>query len=262
MVATLSSVRSTAHIMVAKFGRDCRRVFHVHAGPNRARRIMQHFGRHRPEQQRAEEPVTVGRHHDQVRAVLARIVVDGLGGVAFHDYAMDLEALEPVGKIRLRSSRFPPAKWRVVSITGTAPPYQSGMRPEGISSTCSSVTSALYFFAMASTKGAVAVQLSDMSTGKRIFWNARMGTAFQMANMHAVCHVLPRRIAAASRVSVEFHWRSVLYERCHSGTKARDATPRPRRLPWRASTSREIPQAGLGDLPLSRPRIYPGSFIT
>src|SRR5271165_2770749 len=76
----------------------------------------------------------------------------------------------------------------VVSIIGTAPPYQSGIRPEGTWSTCSNVTSALYFFAIASTNGAVAVQLSDMSTGNRIFWKARMKTTFHPSNMHAVCH--------------------------------------------------------------------------
>ena len=43
----------------------------------------------------------MGGHHDQVRTVLPRILVDGRRGIALDYYAVDLEPLEFAGQIRL-----------------------------------------------------------------------------------------------------------------------------------------------------------------
>jgi hypothetical protein len=86
-------------------------------------------------------------HRDQVRAVVARIIVHGLSRVALHHRAVDLKALNLSVRYDCAAS-VSACQIAPVSITGTAPPYQSSIRLEGISSICSNATSALYFFAM------------------------------------------------------------------------------------------------------------------
>jgi hypothetical protein len=104
--------------------------------------------------------------HDQVRAVVPGIVVDSLGGVSWITTRWTLRFWNLSVRYDCAAS-VSACQMAAVSITGTTPPYQSGMTAEGISSTCNGLTSDLYLIAIASTNEAVAVQISDMSTGNR-----------------------------------------------------------------------------------------------
>src|SRR5688572_27094946 len=73
-------------------------LLHVNAGPNRALSIMEYFRGNRPEQEAAERPVAVRRHHNQVRLFEVGVLHNLAGRVPVQQSTFDVEVPQLIDK--------------------------------------------------------------------------------------------------------------------------------------------------------------------